>query len=167
MPLTVGGGVRSVEDARALLLAGANWALPGLEERRYAQTLAAEIARVEPGSLKAATLDQQIDNVQKRTQLLDDLRRRPKADMDALQEMTRILAPPTWLNLMEVSAKQVVVGGETDQAAPLLKTIDTSALFEGSEFVGSPVRMQQAEMFRIRTNREALQPPAAISGGKR
>ena len=106
-------------------------------------------------------IDKQVDTARKRTELLDDLRRRPKADMDALQEMTRIIPPSTWLNLMEISAKQVVVGGETDQAAPLLKVIDSSPLFEASEFTGSPVRMQTVEMFRIRTNREVRAPAGA------
>ena len=74
-------------------------------------------------------------------QLLDDLRRRPKADMDVLAELTRILPPPTWLNLLEISPAQVIVDGETDQAAPLLKVVDASPLFEASEFQMGPVPM--------------------------
>jgi hypothetical protein len=67
---------------------------------------------------------------------------------------------------MEITAKQVMVAGETDQAAPLLKTIDTSPLFEGSEFVGSPIRIQTVERFQIRTNREAPSQQTAQAGGK-
>ena len=87
--------------------------------------------------------------------LLDDFRQRAKSDMDVLAEMTRLLAPPTWLNILEVTRTQVVAGGETDQAAPLLKVIDASPLFESSEFSMPPIRTQNGEMFRIRTNREA------------
>ncbi len=156
----------AVLGALILLLAGGLAALPAIEQRRYAESLAAEIMTVEPGANRAAALDKQIDAARKRTQQLDELRRRPKADMDALQEMTRVIPATTWLSLMEITAKQVMVAGETDQAAPLLKTIDTSPLFEGSEFVGSPVRIQTVERFQIRTNREAPAQQTAQAGGK-
>ena len=149
--------------AMILILAGALTALPAIEQRRYADSLAKEISSVEPGANRAAALDKQIDAARKRTEQLDELRRRPKADMDALQEMTRVIPATTWLSLMEITARQVMVAGETDQAAPLLKTIDTSPLFEGSEFVGSPVRIQAVERFQIRTNREA--PPQTTRAG--
>ncbi len=144
----------AVLGALILLLVGGLAALPAIEQRRYADSLAQEIAQMEPGANRAAALDKQIDAARKRTEQLDSLRRRPKADMDALQEMTRVIPPSTWLSLLEVSGKQILLGGETDQAAPLLKTIDTSPLFQGSEFVGSPVRIQLVERFQIRTNRE-------------
>ncbi len=147
----------------AIVLGGALYGLPGYEEKRFTRTLNQEISRVEPQVNRAGALEKQIQTARQRTELLDELRRRPKADMDTLLEMTRILPPPTWLNLFELSAKQVTVGGETDQAAPLLKTIDSSPYFEGSEFTASPVRMQAVEMFRVRTNRKARAagtPPA-------
>jgi hypothetical protein len=149
-----------------LLLAGALAALPAIEQRRYAESLAEEITRVEPGANRAAVLDRQIDAARKRTQQLDELRRRPKADMDALEEMTRAIPPNTWLSMMELTAKQIMVAGETDQAAPLLKIIDTSPLFEGSEFVGSPVRIQTVERFQIRTNREPVPRQTAQAGAR-
>ncbi len=86
--------------------------------------------------------------------------------MDALLEMTRVIPTTTWLSLLEITARQVMVVGETDQAAPLLKTIDTSPLFEGSEFVGSPVRIQTVERFQIRTNREPAPGRTSLAGAK-
>ena len=68
--------------------------------------------------------------------------------------MTRILPPPAWLNLLEITRTQVTLAGETPQAAPLLQAIDASPLFQGSEFVIPPSRIANAEAFRIRTNRE-------------
>jgi hypothetical protein len=56
--------------------------------------------------------------------------------------------------MLEVNRGQVYLGGETDTAAPLLKTIDASPLFESSEFVMPPIRVQTGEIFRIRTTRE-------------
>lgn len=149
-----------------LLLAIGLGVLPSFEEHRYTQSLAAEIAKAEPGANRAASLDREIEAVRKRTEQLDELRRRPKADMDALQEMTRVIPATTWLNFLEINGKQVTVMGETDQAAPLLKTIDTSPLFKGSEFVGSPVRIQTVERFQIRTNRDTAARQAAQAGGR-
>lgn len=141
--------------AAVLLLGGSLAALPGFEDRRYLRSLDAQIAALSPGAGRAADIDKEIDAVRRRTQLLDDLRRRTKSDMDVLQELTRILPPPVWLNLTEISAQQVILGGETDQAAPLLKTVDASPLFESSEFQAPPVRLPNGEGFRIKTNREA------------
>jgi len=138
-----------------LLAAGATSALPGFENRRYLGDLAGEIAKVQPAVAKAAAVDREIESTRKRTILLDSFRARSKADMDVLAEMTKLLAPPVWLTSLELNAQQVAVTGETDQAAPLLKTIDASPQFQSSEFVSPPVRSTTGELFRIRTTREA------------
>jgi hypothetical protein len=75
--------------------------------------------------------------------------------MDVLAEMTRLLASPAWLTSLDLNGQQVVVTGETDQAAVLLKAIDASPQFEASEFVSPPQRTANGEIFRIRTTREA------------
>ena len=138
-----------------LLAAGATTALPGFENRRYMGDLASEIAKVQPSVAKAAAVDREIELTRKRTILLDSFRARSKADMDVLAEMTKLLAPPVWLTSLELNASQVAVTGETDQAAPLLKTIDASPQFQSSEFVSPPIRSTTGELFRIRTTREA------------
>jgi len=66
------------------------------------------------------------------------------------------LQPPVWLTQLDLARGQVILAGQAQQAAPLLKLIDASSLFEGSEFLGPPLRSPSGdEMFRIRTNREA------------
>ena len=155
--------------AVVLLLATALVALPSFEKNSYLKSLEAEIGRIQPVATRSAAIDGQVASAQRRMVLLDDFRRRPKADMDILAELTRLLPPPTWLNLMELNARQVTVGGETDQAAPLLKILDASPLFEASEFAMPPLRINPqagpngtvvvgSEGFRIRANREALKP---------
>jgi len=141
-----------------LALAGTLVAYPILESRRYAQTLGGQIAQIQPAALRATALDREIEAVRRRTQVLDDLRRRSRSDMDALGELTRLLPPPTWLNLLELNAVQGTIGGETDQAAGLLKTIDGSPLFEASEFAQPPLRLQTGEGFRVRFRREGARP---------
>src|SRR5262249_6556039 len=138
-----------------LLLGGALAAFPRYENRKYMQSLDAEIANVQPMATRAASLDRAADGARRRALLLDEFRRRSKSDLDALGEMTRILPPPTWLNLFEINRGQIFIAGETDQAAPLLKTIDASPLFESSEFAAPPVRTPTGvEIFRIRATRE-------------
>jgi hypothetical protein len=141
--------------ALVLMLAGTLFALPVYQDHRYQRSLQAEIARVEPGARRAAAVEREIDTAHKRTVLLDDFRRRSKADMDVLGEMTRLLPAQVWLNLLDLNRTTVFISGETDQAAPLLKLIDGSPYFEGSEFVQPPMRAANGETFRIRTNRRA------------
>jgi Tfp pilus assembly protein PilN len=137
------------------MLAGTLFAMPAYQDHRYERSLQSEIAKVEPGARRAAAVERDTDTLRKRTILLDDFRRRSKLDMDVLEEMTRLLPPQVWLNLLDLNRTQVAIAGETDQAAPLLKLIDGSPYFEASEFLVPPTRAANGETFRIRTNREA------------
>ena len=143
----------------AAVLGLAAWLLllPSLENRRFLKQLDQKIAAVTPAADRASALDKQIDDAERRIQLLDRLRAQPKADMDVVAELTRVLAPPTWVNLMQLSARQVIVSGETPESAPLLSLLDASKLFEGSEFQGSPMRLPSGgQQFHIKTNREGV-----------
>ena len=141
--------------AAVLLLAVGLALFPRYDTTRYLASLNAEIARVAPLAARSTALDRQIETARRNTSQLDALRARTKSDMDVLAEMTRILPPPAWLNQLEITRTQVTLAGETQQAAPLLQAIDASPLFQGSEFVMPPARLNNAEAFRIRTNREA------------
>jgi hypothetical protein len=137
------------------MLAGTLLALPPYEDHHYERSLQFQIAKVEPAARRAAAVERDTETLRQRTILLDDFRRRSKLDMDVLEEMTRLLPPQVWLNLLDMSRTQVFIAGETDQAAPLLKLIDGSPYFEASEFAVPPMRGPNGENFRIRTNREA------------
>lgn len=145
-----------IAGALVLLTAGALAGFPGYENHRYQRTLSAQIAAIAPLANRADQDEKQIAADRARIQLLDDLRRRPRQDMDALAELTRVLAPPTWINFLDISAHQVIAGGETNQAEPLLKLLDASPLFEASEFQGAPVPTRTGQSFRIKTNREGM-----------
>jgi hypothetical protein len=147
-------------SAVALMLAGAFAALPNYERRHFVGSLDSQIAQVSALAARSNQLDKEIDTVRRHGDFLDNFRRHAKSDMDVLSELTKILPPPTWLNLTEISERQVVIGGETDQAEPLLKVLDASPLFESSEFQGAPIRTGGAGwVFRIRTNREGVSRP--------
>ena len=137
-----------------LALATAWAAFPDYENGRYARSLSAEIARVTPAANRSAAIDKQIDTERRRILLLDQVRGQSKADLDVLSELTRVLAPPTWANLLEINRNQVTVAGETQQAAPLLQMIDSTSVLKGSEFASPPARSATGETFRIRARRE-------------
>jgi len=139
------------------LLAGLASISP-VEDRRYLTALQEEIARLEPQARKAASLDRSIEAIRARARLLDDIRRRSKADLDALNELTRLLAPPTWVSALELTRSAVMLNGETEQAGPLLKSIDSSPLFQNSEFLIPLARAGKNEVFRIRAAREGATP---------
>ncbi len=147
IPVGVLGGI-------VLLLAGALVAFPGYESEKYQRSLTQEISRVTPAVDRSAALDRQIDAERRRIVLLDEIRGRSKADLDVLGELTRMLAPPAWANLLEITRTQVTIAGEAQQAAPLLQLIDASQFLKGSEFAAPPARAGSGEIFRIRARRE-------------
>jgi len=136
---------------------GASVAWSGFEQHQYMQKLQAEIARLEPQARHAVVLQGQIDNARTRARLLDAFRSRTRSDLDSLNELTRLLQPPVWTNLVELSGDSAVVTGEAEQAAPLLKILDASPLFHNSEFNGI-TKVASAEIFRLRTERRRPHP---------
>ena len=146
--------VPSVVLAALLLLAlTAVLAYSRIADRRYLRKIEAEIAQLEPQARRAAALDRQLDAARARSRLLDQFRGQTRRDMDALLELTKLLAPPAWSNSINITRDQARISGEAPQAAPLLKLLDASPLFENSEFllIG---RGNGTETFQVRTNRE-------------
>ena len=136
-----------------LLAVGALVAYPKMEDGQYLQKLEAEIAKLEPQAARAQALDRQIDTARGRSRLLDDFRNRGRRDLDALNELTRLMAPPAWTNLIEMNRENVNITGEADQAAALLSLIDGSPCFQNSEFT-MIAKNGSNEVFRVHTIRE-------------
>jgi Tfp pilus assembly protein PilN len=126
----------------------------GYDNRRYAAALEQEVRKLEPRANRIAAIDRDITNARARTRALDEFRRRSKADMDALNELTQILPPPIWLTQLELTRSFIHIAGEAEQAAPLLRVVDESKLFVGSEFTMPLARVSGGEAFRIRAQRE-------------
>ena len=140
--------------AMLLVLAGiALFAVGPYRQRRYMQALQQEIAQVQPAAQKSLALDHRIDHARSQIQTLDSFRGRSHADFEVLNELTRLLPPPMWASLVEIYPDYVIVSGEAEQAAPLLKIIDSSPLFQDSAFTNSVVRSGKDELFRIKTYR--------------
>jgi Tfp pilus assembly protein PilN len=128
-------------------------ALPAIQQSRYETALATEIRRSEPAAQRAQNFEKAATQNRARAAALDEIRLRSKADLDILNELTRILPPQVWTNSIEIYPDSVVIAGEADQAAPLLKLLDSSPLFQNSEFSLSVTRSTTGEQFRIRTQR--------------
>ncbi len=141
-----------------VLLAIAALAFPRYADRRYLGLLQGEIQKLEPRAQQAIALDRRIAGIRNRTQVLDDFRRQTKTDMDALREMTQVLKPPAWLNSLQMTREQINIGGEAEQAAPLLKLLDSSKYFQNSEFTLPLSRAPGGDMFSIRLLRRTAIP---------
>jgi len=137
-----------------LLITGATFAYSLYGERRYLAMLEQEIARLEPLSRKATAADKAQEHALNRARLLDDFRRRTQADLDVLNELTRLMASPAWSSQLHITRDAVILAGETPEAAPLLKLLDGSPYFQRSAFSTAIVRAEKNELFRIRTERE-------------
>lgn len=142
----------AVIAAALLLLLAAVLAWPSYDQRRYLKQLNAEIVQLRPQAARAATVERQFDQIRARSALLDAFRLRTRADLDVINELSRLLPPPAWANTIELSRKAALIVGEADHAAPLIKVLDTSPLFQNSEFNGIS-KLQNAEVFRLRTQR--------------
>jgi general secretion pathway protein L len=137
----------------AIGLLGAFVIYPAVERRNYLAALNEEVRRLEPSAKQAQSLEQAITATRARVDMLDQIRRRPQADLDVLAELTKLLPAQVWTNSVEIFTDSVVIAGEADQAGPLLKLLDSSPLFQNSEFALSVTRNSQMEQFRIKTMR--------------
>ena len=125
-------------------------------QHRYLKQLDAEIARLEPRAQRAAVLDRAIDNARARAQLLDEFRGRTSADLNVLNELTRLIEPPAWTNSIDITRDSVRLTGEAQQAAPLPKLLDSSPFFVNTipDMLGR-APSGSGETFQIHTTRRA------------
>jgi len=131
-------------------------AYPGYADRRYLQLMQAEIRKLEPRAKEAAALDRLIATSRNHSQVLDVFRRQTKSDMDALDELTKLIKSPAWLNSLQLTRDSVSLSGEAEQAAPLLKILDGSRQFKSSDFSLPIARTGNSENFSIRSIRQAV-----------
>jgi len=143
--------------AGLVLLAGSGILLyQSWSERQYLRQLKAEIARLEPRARRAQYLERAIDGSRARVQLLDAFRTRTRADLEALNELTRLIEPPAWTNSVSLTRDTVRMTGEAPQAAALTKLLDSSPLFENTtpDLLGRS-NTGSGETFQIHISRRA------------
>lgn len=104
---------------------------------------------------RADALDRQIAKARAQAELLDRFRSQTRNDLDALNELTKIIAPPAWTNSVDLSRDSVRVTGFAPAASPLVGILDASPLFGGSapDYI---VRANSGgENFQIHASRKA------------
>ncbi len=138
-----------------LLLAIAALAYPSYADRHYIGLVQTQIRMLDPLAKKAAAVERETVNARNRSQTLDNFRLQTRQDLDALNELTHLLAPPAWLNSLQLTRNSVSITGETDQAAALIKLLDGSHQFQGSAFSLPLQKSAGGEQFSIRSNRKA------------
>jgi Tfp pilus assembly protein PilN len=146
LPIILGGLL-------VIALLGVFLVFPLINEHRYSTDLTAEFNRLQTPALRVQSIDKQLTAHRASIAALDDFRKRPQADLDVMNELVRLLPAQVWTNAIEIYPDRVVLAGEADQAAPLLKLLDGSPLFENSKFVTSVTRNGTADQFRIETMR--------------
>lgn len=137
------------------------------DEKVYRDALEAELKATEPLSSRVVNLDKNIDKTKKRVAQLDEFRKRTRADLDLVLELTSTFAAPAFLSGLDLTRDNVTITGEAEQAAPLLRVLDGSPRLAGSEFITPIGRLQTSEVFRIRSLRETPPPapPVAAAPG--
>ncbi len=129
------------------------------EQKRYLKRLQIEISHLEPTANRAQWLERAFQEGKRKAQAVDAFRSRSRADLDAINELTRILPPPTWVNSLDMDRTSASLSGDTPDAAGLLKTIDASPLFQGTAFQQGIGRTSSGtETFRVKTQREQVVP---------
>jgi hypothetical protein len=135
-----------------LLVAGATAVYSSWSDRQYMKKLNAEIANWEPRARRAGNLDREAGLARARAQLLDRFRQQTRTDLDTLNELTRLVEPPAWTSMIDITRDSVRLGGEAPQVAPLVKILDSSPFFVGTETL-TQGRTGAGESFQFRTNR--------------
>ena len=144
----------AVLAALALLIALSMGVYGGLSERIYLRDIQAEIARLEPARKKAEALEKQTQQARLRAQQLDEFRQQTRKDLEALNELTRLVEPPAWTNMLQLNRANARLGGETPQTAALLKILDSSPFFERTNILASNPGAK-GEGFQLQTFRRS------------
>jgi Tfp pilus assembly protein PilN len=135
-----------------LLVAGSMAVYASWSEKQYLKQINAEIAKLEPLRKRSEAVDRQTAAFRARAQLLDQFRKQTRTDLDALNELTKLMEPPAWISSISVERDAVRITGDAPQTAPLTKILDSSPFFERTETQMSTPK-GSGETFQIRTNR--------------
>lgn len=103
-------------------------------------------------------MDRETINERNRSQTLDNFRQQTRQDLDALNELTHLVAPPGWVTSLQLTRSSVSITGQTDQAAGLIKLLDGSRQFQGSSFSLPLQKSGGGELFTIRSSRKGVTP---------
>jgi hypothetical protein len=127
----------------------------GWEDQRFLAGLQQEIRTLERQAAAVALYDNQAGATTRKMALIDRYRSRTKADIDALQEVTALVAPPAWVQALQMTRINVTIQGEAETTSDLLRVLDESPLFRESHFAQALTKLNGGtESFVIRSARD-------------
>jgi Tfp pilus assembly protein PilN len=135
-----------------LILIGAMAVFAAVEDRKYLNRINTEIAKLDSEARRVAAIDREMARMRANARLLDQFRSQTRGDLDALNELTKVIAPPAWTNSIELTRDETRIAGEAPQAAPLIQILDSSPFFVNSGFT-LDTRGATGEVFQIHANR--------------
>ncbi len=127
-----------------------------VEDRDYLRALERETARLQPLARQAGEIQRSIEAARAKTLLLDDFRRQSKSGLDVLAEVNKLLDPPAFLSSVDLARDSITLSGAAEHAEPLLKLLDSSPMFQGSEFTVPLTPSGKMQVFRIRAARKGV-----------
>jgi len=148
----------AVLGSLVLLLCVAVLAYPKYSDDRYVELLQAQIRTLDPLARRAVDAERQTVNARNRAQTLDTFRQQTREDLDVLNDLTHLLAPPAWLDSMQMTRTSININGQTQQAASLIKLLDSSRHFQASAFSLPLQKGSGGEVFSIRSARKGVAP---------
>jgi hypothetical protein len=117
---------------------------------------AARIILVVDSDAQRAALDRRFEGVRARIRLLDQFRRQARADLDALNELTKLVTPPASTDGLDLTRDSVRLNGESPQAATPAnrgRGFRITARSSGCS-QAAPIRGVASETFQIHSSRE-------------
>jgi hypothetical protein len=140
--------------ALAVLVSGSMALYGNWSQKQYLQQIRTQIDALEPLRKRADMLQRQTQEARAKAEVLDNFRQQTKKDLEALNELTRLIEPPAWTNSIVMSRGEVRIGGEAPQTPALVKILDGSGYFERTEvLVSGP--SGKGEMFQLRSSRRS------------
>lgn len=139
--------------ALLLLVAGGMLIYSRYAEHQYQRQLDSAIAKLQPQASRAAALERETDNLRARARLLEQYRGMTRYDLDTLNELTRLVEPPAWVNNIELARDSLRFSGEASQPTKLVNILDSSPFFKNSNPTQDVRTAAGVDQFTIETKR--------------
>ena len=144
-----------------------------VQQHIYARQLGQEVSRLEPEVKKVRSVESQLADLQRRSELLSNFRKSNSLVLGALNELSVVLPKNSYVLQFSIKDQLIEISGASEDAATLPKILDNSPYFKNAEFAAPITRDSGGkEQFRIRMQAEAspqaspVPSPAASSAEK-
>ncbi len=127
--------------------------IPIWANKTYLNDLEFEVSKISKVANRVQSMKKQADTQLKELGFLLEKKRSDPVMMETLEELTKLIPDNSWLTNFDYKNKRLKIQGQSPTASLLIETIETSPLFQNTNFV-SPVtqdRRTKLERFQIVT----------------